>query len=167
MSEPAGVELPTARRRLLGIALIGLFGLALTGAHLWRWQHRGAGDLTQAYRELAAAVAHPTKVDEHARRAQELLAQASGGVLMNPEALVALQLAEQLPHQIGQPAPSPPVGVEVAAVARHTEQLLTRGRVTEANDYLRRPEVARMQEASLRVLKRVSERWQAALRQQD
>jgi hypothetical protein len=82
---------------------------------------------------------------------------------MDPEALLALQVAEQLPVHLGQPVPTAPSNLEVEAIVAHAEALLASGRPVEAVSYLRQPDVARHHHASLHVVERVAERWQAAL----
>lgn len=166
MSEPVGVELPTAKRRQLGVALLGLFALTLTAGHLWRWRARRAIDLGQAYAALAAAVDRPSEVRQHAHRAQELLGQAAGGVVLDAEALVALHLAEQLPAGVGQMQPPEPAELSPTAIVQHAELLLTRGHTTQAVAFLRRPEVGLRATGEVRVLQRVAEHWQAARRVQ-
>jgi hypothetical protein len=165
VSEPAGVELPMTHRRQLGVMLLVVFALALAAAHLWRWRARGANDLGQAYVALAAAVERPAEVSVHARRAQELLGQAAGGVVLDAEALVALHVAEQLPAGVGQTpplAPSVDTALSAEAAAAHVEALLSRGMTVQALTFLRRPEVGRHESQQLRILRRVAERWQAA-----
>lgn len=165
MSEPAGVELPMARRRQLGVTLLVVFALALAAGHLWRWRARSADALGQAYEAMAAAVERPAEASVHARRAQDLLGQAAGGVVLDAEALVALHLAEQLPTGVGQtPPPEPKVDATLSAeaAAAHAEALLSRGMTAQALDFLRRPEVGRHENQQLRILRRVAERWQAA-----
>ena len=163
MSEPrAEVEPPAPHRRWLGVALLLLFTAALVAGHGWRWHRHRTTDLSAAYAELAQAVAHPAQAKTHALAAQDLLADAVGGVVLDAEAIVALDIAERLPAHLGEVVPAPQPPLDADAVAAYADHLLQAGRPAEAAQFLRRPELAKLANGSVRTLQRVAERWAAA-----
>ncbi len=143
--------------------------LALTlGVVFIQWQrasrHEGS-ELDCGFNEMAAAVDGPrAAMDDHLRSAERCLSRATGLVVLEPRALVALAIVRELPHKLGSPLPVEPAADADAPdlAQRYVAELLAHGRPDVALPWLARPAVRRLWSTELATLQAVAQAWQAA-----
>jgi len=143
--------------------------IALTLAIVFiQWQrasrHEGS-ELDCGFNEMAAAVDGPrADLDHRLRAAERCFSRATGLVVLEPRALVALAIVRELPHKLAQALPTaPPDDARTADTAqRYASDLLAHGRPDLALPWLAAPAIRRVWSAELATLQMVAQAWQAA-----
>ena len=162
MTDAFSAEPGQPKQRRLGLAVMAGVAVLLALAHLARWRHHGAEDLTQAYVALGQALDQPAARTAHLREATAHLTQAAGSVVVNAEAIALLALAEQVPRHVGEPPEPPPSDHAEPAIIAHAERLLAQGHTALAVRFLHEEAPQSHATGSVRTLTRLAERWLVA-----
>lgn len=160
MTEVTGLK----RQRLVGAAVMIALTLAIVFIQWQRASRHEGSELDCGFNEMAAAVDGPrTDLDDHLRSAERCLSRATGLVVLEPRALVALAIVHELPHKIAQALPTEPPadGLTADTAQRYTSDLLAHGRPDLALPWLAAPASRRVWSTELATLQAVAQAWQA------
>lgn len=154
------LESTQQQHRRTGFAVILLLLAVVALTHLIQSRRNEADGIGNGIRHLdrALRVQPPLRIEElHA--AEQAFGAATGTLVIEPLAILGLELGEELPRALGTPLPPTPTTLDDKAVAAHAQALLARGKPQQALEFLGQPEVRRRTGRGLAVLEQFAARW--------
>ena len=150
----------TQRRSGFGVVLVLALLVAL--AQLVAGKRRDTDGIDKGIHALELATTGPREDrQQQLKDAEHAFGASAGTVVIEPQAIIGMELSEQMATALGTPDPVTP---EVALLteqtaAAHAQALMARGKPEAALAYLGRPEVRLRTGRGLAVLARFAERW--------
>lgn len=152
---------PQTQRRV-GFAVLLVLTCVVVLAQIITSKRHDVDGIDKGIRALADAAASPlTERSVHLTEAEHQFGAATGSIVVEPQAIVGLELAEQMAKVLGTPDPVAPelATLDEKQAATHAQALMARGKPEAALAYLARPEVHARAGRGLAVLARFAERW--------
>lgn len=157
----------TTTQRRIGFAVILALALTVALVQIVGSRQHDEDGIDKGIRQLAlaAAAARDDRL-EHLAKAEHAFGASVGTLVIEPQAIIGLEVAEHMLAALNTPLPAAPdaAGLDEKAAAAHVANLLAHGKPALALDYLGRPEVRSRAGRGLAALMRFSERWVAAER---
>ncbi len=152
---------PQTQRRIGFAVLLVLTGIVALAQIVGGRRHDDDG-IDAGIRALASAANAPeSERAAYLANAEQRFAASVGTVVVEPQAIVGLELTEHVATALGTPDPSTPTlaTLDETQAAQHAQALMARGKPEAALAYLARPEVRARAGRGLAVLARFAERW--------
>ncbi len=151
-------------QRKVGFAVLLALACAVVLAQAVSGRRHDDDGIDRGIQALEAA-AHGPRDDreEHLARAEHLFAASTGTLVVEPQAIVGLELVEKMDGALGRPDPQAPAlaTLDDQQAATHAQALLARGKPDAALAYLAQPDVRTRTGRGLAVIARFAERWLA------
>ena len=154
---------PGTQRRI-GLAVLMVLAAIVALAQIVGGKRHDDDGIDKGIHALAAAATAPLEVRSATLlHAERFFSASVGTVVVEPLAIVGLELTEQMPNALGKPDPAPPDPhtVDEKQAAAYAQALLARAKPEAALAYLSRPEVRARAGRGLAVIARFAERWLA------
>ena len=154
---------PQTQRRI-GFAVLLALTCVIALAQIVGGKRHDEDGIDKGIRALAEA-ADGVRDDrlEHLAKAEHFFGASTGTLVVEPQAIVGLELTEQMVAALGKPDPQAPAmaTLDEKQAATHMEALMARGKPEAALAYVGQPEVRARAGRGLAVLARFAERWVA------
>jgi hypothetical protein len=158
------VEANQRKQRRTGMAvLIALAGIVAL-AQIIGGKHHDDDGIDKGIHALAAAATAPQgERAEQLAKAERYFSASIGTVVVEPLAIVGLEVTEQMPAAVGTPDPETPAAatLDEKTAATYAQALLARGKPEAALAYLAQSDVRTRAGRGLAVIARFAERWVA------
>jgi hypothetical protein len=154
---------PQTQRRI-GFAVLIALACVIALAQIVGAKRHDEDGIDKGIRALqAAAVGSRDDREEFLAKAEHQFGTSTGTIVVEPQAIIGLELVERMDGALGTPDPPEP---EVATLderraAEHAQALMARGKPEAALAYLGRQEVRSHAGRGVAVLARFAERWVA------
>lgn len=160
-------EVSTQVKRRVGFAVLLGLACVIALAQIVNGRRHDDDGIDVGIRALEHAATGPRDDrEEYLAKAEHAFGSSTGTLVVEPLAIVGLELTGQLNTALGKPDPVAPDAGQLneQTAARHAEALMARGKPEAALQYLADPAVRAHTGRGLAVLARFAERW-ARLRQ--
>ena len=148
--------------RRVGITLIAGLATVLVFARVVQSQHDNTSGIEHGLRALDD-VDHAAKDDrpELLAKAEHAFGAATGAVVVEPMAILGLEVTEEMGRSLRKPLPKKPdpAGITELDAERYAQACLARAKPDEALAYLNDPDVRRRVGRSLAVVEHFAELW--------
>ncbi len=154
---------PQTQRRI-GFAVLLALACVIALAQIVGSKRHDEDGIDKGIRALAdAAMAPRDDRMEHLAKAEHYFGASTGTVVVEPQAIVGLEMTEQMVSALGKPDPVAPAiaTLDEKQAAAHAQALMARGKPEAALAYLAQPEVRSRAGRGLAVIARFAERWVA------
>ena len=151
-------------QRKIGFAVLVALAAVVALAQLVGSKRHDEDGIDKGIRALAQAATGPRDDRlEHLSKAEHFFGASTGTVVIEPQAIIGLELTEQMVSALGKPDPAPPAlaTLDEKQAAAHAEALMARGKPQAALTYLALPDVRARAGRGLAVIARFAERWVA------
>ncbi len=149
-------------QRKVGVAVLVALACVVALAQLVGGRRHDDDGIEKGIRALQAAASESRdNREEHLAKAEHLFAASTGTLVVEPQAIVGLELVEKMDAALGKPDPPVPAlaTLDDLQAAAHAQALLARGKPEAALAYLAQPEVRTRTGRGLAVIARFAERW--------